>query len=175
MEISAKLSYLRIAPRKVRLLADLVRGKSVKEARTLLNFAVKKGSLPVLKLLNQAASSAVNNFQLDQDNLYISKVTVDEGPKYKRWRPRSRGQAYEIQKKTSHIILVLNEKVKTKKKTKKGAEAKTEKTEIAPEKAAKAESAVKEKPKMEKSKPGIELAKPRTEKGAKRIFRRKAF
>jgi len=139
MEISAKLSYLRIAPRKTRLLADLVRGKSVKEAQTVLGFTIKKGSLPVLKLLNQAVASAINNFQLEADNLYIAKITVDEGPKYKRWRPRARGQAYEIQKKTSHITIILEEKVKTKKK-KAGKVAEIEKADIIQEKTAKTES-----------------------------------
>lgn len=98
MPVTAKLNYLRVAPRKVRLTADLVRGKSVKEAENLLNFSVKKSSSPVAKLLKQAVTSAQNLFQLDPENLYISKITVDEGPKSKRWRPRSRGQAYEIQK-----------------------------------------------------------------------------
>jgi large subunit ribosomal protein L22 len=176
MKVSAKLSHLRIAPRKVRLLADLIRGKKVREAQTVLGFTVKKGSLPVLKLLNQAVNSAVNNFQLEPENLYISKISVDEGPKYKRWRPRSRGQAYEIQKKTSHISLVLDEKIKTKKKAKKaGKTAGIEKTEVVPEKIAKTESAIQAKPKAEKSKPEQEVYKPKTERSAKRIFRRKAF
>jgi large subunit ribosomal protein L22 len=176
MKVSAKLSYLRIAPRKVRLLADLVRGKNVKEAQTVLGFTVKKGSLPILKLLNQAVNSAVNNFQLEPENLYIFKIAVDEGSKYKRWRPRAHGQAYEIQKKTSHITLVLEEKVKTKKKTKKaGKTAGIEKAEIVPEKITKAESESQAKPKAEKPKPGQEVYKPKAERGAKRIFRRKAF
>jgi len=103
MSVVAKLCYLRIAPRKVRLVADLIRGKSVEEAQTILNFTVKKASQPLLKLLNSAISNAKNNFQLETSNLFISKITVDEGPKYKRWRPRSRGQIYQIQKKTSHV------------------------------------------------------------------------
>jgi len=176
MKISAKLSYLRIAPRKTRLLADLVRGKNVKEAQTILNFTVKKGSLPVLKLLNQAVASAINNLQLEPDNLYISKITADEGPKYKRWRPRARGQAYQIQKKMSHIIIVLDEKVKTKKKgSKSGKAAVAEKAEIKEEKVVRAGSESQAKPKTEKAKPEQELFKPKTERSAKRIFRRKAF
>ena len=176
METSAKLSYLRIAPRKTRLLADLVRGKNVKEAQTILNFTIKKGSSPVLKLLNQAVASAVNNFQLEADNLYIAKITVDEGPKYKRWRPRARGQAYQIQKKMSHIIIVLDEKVKTKNKGSKPEKAAMiGKVEIKKEKDAKAGSESKASPKAEKSKPEHDLLRPKTERGAKRIFRRKAF
>ncbi len=116
MTVTAKLQYLRIAPRKVRLVADAIRGKSIEEARNILRFTVKKGAPPLLKLLNSAAANAKNNPKLAEADFYISKIEVNEGPKYKRFRPRARGQAYEIQKKTSHINLVLDE-VKTKKKT----------------------------------------------------------
>jgi len=124
MEVTAKLRYLRIAPRKVRLVADLVRGKSVEEATHILNFTRKRAAKPILKLLNSAIANASHNFQLKKENLYISKIVVNEGPKLKRWRPRARGVTYEIQKKTSHITLVLaeskakakNEKAKTTRK-----------------------------------------------------------
>lgn len=172
MPVTAKLNYLRVAPRKVRLTADLVRGKSVKEAENLLNFSVKKSSSPVAKLLKQAVTSAQNLFQLDPENLYISKITVDEGPKSKRWRPRSRGQAYEIQKKSSHIILVLDEKVKTKKKKIKKDLAKEPVEKQKEEKEIKAEKISSGKAKF---RPRFEEKKPRVEKGASRIFRRKAF
>lgn len=120
MQITAKLRYLRIAPRKVRLVADLIRGKSVKEAQSILDFSSKKAAGPIKKLLKNSIANNKSNFQLDQDSLYISKITVDEGPKLKRWRPRARGKAAEIQKKTSHISLVLEgKKKKTKKLTKK--------------------------------------------------------
>lgn len=109
MPVTAKLRYLRIAPRKVRLVADLIRGKSVEEAQTILNFIQKKPASVLAKLLKSAIANAKNNFQLKPENLYISKITVDEGPKLKRWMPRARGQAYEIQKKTSHITIWLNE------------------------------------------------------------------
>jgi len=115
MPVVAKLKYLRIAPRKVRLVADLIRGKSVEQAQTLLRFTVKKANEPVLKLLKSAIASARNNFQLEESNLYIRKISVDEGPKYKRHMPRARGQAYEIQKKTSHVTLWLDEIEKKKK------------------------------------------------------------
>lgn len=110
MEAKAKLKYLRIAPRKTRLVADMIRGKGVKEAQGLLEFTAKKAAHPLLKLLRLAIANAVNNQKLDEDKLYIYKITVDEGPKYKRWMPRARGQAYEIQKKTSHITIVLKER-----------------------------------------------------------------
>jgi len=115
MAVIAKLRYLRIAPRKVRLVADLIRGKSVEEAQNILNFVPKRAAEPLFKLLKQGISNAKNNFQLEEKNLYISKITVDEGPKSKRVFPRSRGRAEEIQKKTSHITLILDEiKIKAK-------------------------------------------------------------
>ncbi len=123
MPITAKLNYLRIAPRKVRLLADLIRGKSVDQAQDILSFTAKRASLPLLKLLRSAMASAKNEFKGQQLSLYISKITVDEGPKLKRFMPRARGSAYEIQKKTSHVTLVLDTikpaKVKNMKKTRK--------------------------------------------------------
>jgi len=109
MEVKAYLRHLRMAPRKVRLVADLIRGKSVEEAQNILNFTTKRVALPLLKLLKQAIFNAKNNFRLDEKNLYISKIIVDEGPKLKRVFPRARGHADEIQKKTSHITLILDE------------------------------------------------------------------
>ena len=107
MVVTAKLRYLRIAPRKVRLVADLLRGKSVEEAQNILNFTQKRTAKPFSKLLKQGISNAKNNFQMEEKNLYISTILVDEGPKLKRIRPRARGQANEIQKKTSHITIIL--------------------------------------------------------------------
>lgn len=108
MEVKANLRYLRIAPRKVRLVADLIRKKSVQEAEAILKFTTKRAALPLLKLLKQAISNA-KNLNLDVKNLYISKILVNEGPKLKRILPRARGHADEIQKKTSHITLILEE------------------------------------------------------------------
>ena len=86
MEVRAKLRHLRIAPRKVRLITDLVRGKEIAKARTILDFSLKKGARPLLKLLDSAVANAKNNLQLDEETLSIVKLTVDEGPKLKRWR-----------------------------------------------------------------------------------------
>ena len=166
MPVIAKLKYLRIAPRKVRLVADLIRGKRIEEAQNILNFKVKKAALPLLKLLRSAAANAKNNFQLDESNLYIAKILVDEGPKYKRWRARARGRAEEIQKKTSHVTVVLDEIVKKPKKVKKVKKIKKAPSKP-PEKVRKVE-----KPKL---KPEIEIKRPKIERGIKRIFRRKAF
>jgi len=165
MSVVAKLKYLRIAPRKVRLVANLIRGKSVKEAQTILDFTVKKAAQPLLKLLKSALSNAKHNFQLlDESNLYISKIIVEEGPKLKRWRARARGTAASIQKKTSHITIILDEISKKPKKVKKVRKV---------EKAKK----VKRIPRLKKPKlkPEMEISKPKIERGVKRIFRRKAF
>lgn len=108
MEIKAHLRYLRIAPRKVRLVADLIRGKPVKEAEKILNFVPKKAALPLLKLLKSAIANAKNNFKIEEKTLFISKILVNEGPKLKRIFPRARGRADIIQKKMSHITLVLD-------------------------------------------------------------------
>ena len=172
MLVTAKLKYLRIAPRKVRLVADLIRGKSVEEAQTILNFTTKKAAPILVKLLKSAIANAKTNFQLEEKNLYIAKVLVDEGPKYKRWMPRARGMASPIQKKTSHITLVLDEIEKRPKKVKK-----VKKIEKARPELGKEVEKVTKLPKVEKPKlrPEIEEAKPKVERGIKRIFRRKAF
>lgn len=165
MAVTAKLRYLRIAPRKVRLVADLIRGKSTSEAETILRFTIKKAAQPLLKLLKQGMANAKNNFQIDPTNLYIQKITVDEGPKYKRWQARARGQASQIQKKTSHVTIVLNQLTKKAKRVKKVKEK---------IKKVKKEKKV-TKPEKPKFRPEIEARKPKIEKGLKRVFRRKAF
>ncbi len=179
MAVTAKLRYLRITPRKVRLVADLIRGKSVEEAQTILSFANKKAAEPLLKLLKSAASNAKNNFQLKELNLYISKILVDEGPKYKRWRARARGRADEIQKKTSHIAIVLDEIIKRPPKESKlpTGQAKKLKKMKKVKKIPKIKEEAKKEIKIEKPKfkPETEIKKPKSERGIKRIFRRKAF
>jgi large subunit ribosomal protein L22 len=109
MEIKVKLSNLRTAPRKVRQVIDLVRGKKVLEAQSILLFTVNKSARSVLKLLNSAVDSAKTNYKLNEDDLFISKITVDEGPKLKRWHPMSRGRAYPILKRSAHIALSISE------------------------------------------------------------------
>ena len=107
MLVSAKLRYLRISPRKARLVADLVRGKSVEQAQGILNFTIKRAANPILKLLNSAAANAKNNFHLDPKDMYVARIFVNEGATYKRVMPRARGSANQIHKKTCHIDLVL--------------------------------------------------------------------
>lgn len=111
MEITAKLRYLRMSPRKTRLVADLVRNKDADQAASILQFANKRSSEPILKLLNSALANAKNNFS-KTDGLYIKRIFVDQGPTYKRSRPRARGMASPINKRTSHITLVLDERSK---------------------------------------------------------------
>lgn len=171
--ITAKLYNLRIAPRKVRLVADLIRGKSAEEAVAILNFTVKKSVNPIIKLLNSALASAKNNLQLGPANLYISRITVDEGLKLKRWRARARGSASTILKRTSHINLVLDEIKKTdiiEKKTAVNLGERRSEEFGQEEKVEKIKS--EEKPKL---KPEIKISAPKTERGIKRIFRRKVF
>jgi len=81
MKVTVKLRYLRISARKVRLVADLIRGKKTEEAQTILRFTIKKAARPLLKLLKSALASATNNFRMEESNLYVSKILVDEGPK----------------------------------------------------------------------------------------------
>ncbi len=164
MKVKVELKHLRIAPRKVRLVADLVRGKKVDKAQAILKFTIKRGADKILKLLNSAIANAKNSFELDSTNLYISKITVDGGPMLKRWRARSRGMAAPIEKRTSHITIILDE-INPSKKVKKVVQAK--KTVEASVKEVKAE-----KPKL---RPVVEKIKPKEIKGLKRFFRRKSI
>lgn len=177
MRVTAKLNYLRIAPRKVRLVADLIRGKKVSEAKSLLDFSLKRGAEPLQKLLASAVANAKNNFQLEEEMLYISKITVDEGPKLKRWRARARGRAAEIQKKTSHISLVLEgERPKRVKKVWRVKEVEKGMPEVKKEE--KEEKRLKpgarKKPPKPKKEVGV-LSPKLKKKEWKRVFRRKAF
>lgn len=107
METKAKLNYLRIAPRKVRLVADLLRGREVKAAELELLHLPKRVSTPLLKLLRSAVANAKHNFDLAADSLRIKSVIVDQGAPLKRYRPRAFGRSSPIRKETSHITLVL--------------------------------------------------------------------
>jgi large subunit ribosomal protein L22 len=111
MEVKAKLNNLRMSPRKVRLVAGLVRGKKVAPALDQLTFSPKWSSLPLAKLLKSAIANATNNFGLQTDNLFIKTLTVDGGATLKRWMPRAQGRATPLNKRTSHITIVLGELV----------------------------------------------------------------
>lgn len=110
MQYKFHLNNLRIAPRKVRQVAALIKGSPVVEAEIQLKFQSKRAALPILKLLKSGIASAINNFNLSSDNLYVANIFVDEGQTLKRFRPRAFGRAGAIHKKTSHITLVLEER-----------------------------------------------------------------
>lgn len=109
-EAKAIARTVRIAPRKVRLVVDLIRGKQVGEAIAILKHTPKAASPVVEKVLNSAIANAEHNYDLDVNNLVVSKVFVDEGATLKRFRPRAQGRASAINKRTSHITLVVSEK-----------------------------------------------------------------
>jgi large subunit ribosomal protein L22 len=108
-EAKATLKYVRISPRKVRLVTDLVRGKKVSDALNTLAFTRKKSSKVVSDLVKSAAANAESTKNMDPDNLYISRIFVDGGPMLKRFMPRAMGRATRILKRTSHITVVLKE------------------------------------------------------------------
>ena len=110
MEVKAVAKYVRIAPRKVRVVMDLIRGKNVAEAFAILKFTPKVGADAIEKVLKSAVANAENNFDMNVDNLYVSSAFVDQGPTLKRIHPRSRGQAFKILKRTSHITVVVEER-----------------------------------------------------------------
>ena len=109
MEATAKVTYVRIAPRKVQIVLDLIRNKPVEEARAILKHTPKAACEPLAKLLNSAIANAETNNNMDVTRLYVAKCYVCQGPTLKRIRPRAQGRAYRINKKTSHITMVLKE------------------------------------------------------------------
>jgi large subunit ribosomal protein L22 len=108
MEVKAKLRFVRIAPRKARLAADLIRGRKSEEALNILTFTKRGASGIIIKLLKSAIANATQK-KVDVDRLYVKQITVDQGPTMKRFQPRALGRATMIQKKTSHINIVLDE------------------------------------------------------------------
>lgn len=110
MEVIAHARHIRISPKKVRLVVDLVRGMDVDRASAQLRFYRKAAARPVSKLLDSAIANAEHNFKLNASTLYIKKATVDGGPVLKRWRARAFGRAAGIKKRSSHITIVLAER-----------------------------------------------------------------
>jgi large subunit ribosomal protein L22 len=115
MQVVAKSKYLRISPRKVRLVADNLRQLSPEAALTALLATNKKAAQPLAETLKQAIGNAVNNFNLNKQNLVIKEIQIGEGPVFKRWRAVSRGRAHPILKRTSHIRVVLEDKTEKEK------------------------------------------------------------
>jgi len=161
MEVKAQLNGLRIAPRKVRAVTNLLKGKDVAYALNQMEFFMKRPVLPLMKLLNSAIANAENNFNMVKNNLYIKEFLVDEGVKLKRFRPKAQGRAGEIQKKTSKVRLVLDERVVGLKRqvteNKRKETPKAEKTEI----------------KKQEHEIKTEIGKKSKGSIAKRLFRRK--
>jgi len=109
METSAVTKFVRISPRKIRLIMDQVRGKRVEEALNMLSFAPQKGARILKKLINSAVANAEQNSGVDVDALFVKRVYADEGPTLKRFRPRAQGRATRIRKRSSHLTVVLDE------------------------------------------------------------------
>ncbi|HEY0828721.1 MAG TPA: 50S ribosomal protein L22 [Bacilli bacterium] len=109
-QAKAHARFVRIAPRKVQLVIDLIRGKKIGEAVAILRHTPKAASPIIEKVLNSAVANAEHNYSLDPNNLLISEVFVNHGPIMKRFRPRAMGRASRINKRTSHITLVVSEK-----------------------------------------------------------------
>jgi large subunit ribosomal protein L22 len=107
MEARAQARFVRVTPRKARRVVDLIRGLPAAEAQAVLRFAPQAASEPVGKVLASAIANAEHNFKLDTDGLVVSRAWVDEGPTLKRFRPRAQGRAYRINKRTSHITVIV--------------------------------------------------------------------
>ena len=106
----AYLRYVRISPRKIQIVCDLIRGKDVQTAMAILMQTPKAASEPVLKLLKSAAANAENNNQMDPEKLYVSACYANPGPIIKRIMPRAQGRAYRINKRTSHVTIAVSER-----------------------------------------------------------------
>ncbi len=182
--VKAQLRFLKISPRKVRLLADTVRGLPVEEAEAKLLLSPRRPKEALLKLLRSAVANAKNNNKLVPETLFIKELRVDQGPMLKRWMPRSRGSIAGIQKKMSHVTIILGTSEKPyekrfsivvpkheKKEEKKGEKKKTKAK--GHEERAEEKTAAKEKEKEQKVTPEN---KPKETKGAlRKVFRRKAI
>lgn len=167
-----------MAPRKVRLMANLVKGMGVLQAKAQLAFLVRKPAPLILKLINSAVANAKHNFSVEENNLYIAKILVEAGPTLKRWLPRAMGRATAIRKRTCSVKVVLGELVpgaKQAKKTKKPQIVKPE--EVLPEGGEKEPEKVEEKPVPEARPKPVLPARPFGASGQakKRYFSRQTF
>lgn len=110
MKVKAQSKYVRASDRKVRYVAELIKGKSVKEAMVVLSFLPHYGARLLWKVLKSAVSNAKNNYKLSDDNLFVSQVLIDRATPYKRFHPRAKGSAFPILKRQSHITIFVEEK-----------------------------------------------------------------
>ena len=175
MEVQAKAKFVRISPRKARLVVDLIRGKSAEQAVTQLSFLRRDAALPVQKLLKSAMANATNNNGLEAANLYILEIRVGDGLRLKRWSPRAFGRATPLLRRGSNVTIILEERIAGKNRTeKKKAEIETVTME---ESAAVAQEIAKDsgkimKPDMKKESKGI---RPAAGKVVKKVFQRKSI
>ncbi|MCL2174225.1 50S ribosomal protein L22 [Candidatus Saccharibacteria bacterium] len=124
--VKASLRDLRMTPRKVSLVAALVRGRSVDDALVILSHTPRRAAKPLAKLIASARANAINNHGLKPENLRIESISVTAGPRLKRYRPVSRGRAHPFQKRNSHIFVTITGEVKPAKKLEKTPEKKSE-------------------------------------------------
>lgn len=110
MEARAYAKYIRMSPRKVKVVLDLIRGKKVNEALAILKHTPRAAAPVVEKLLKSAIANAENNHNMNVSNLFVAETYANQGPTLKRFRPRAQGRAYRIRKRTSHITMVLRER-----------------------------------------------------------------
>lgn len=165
-QVKARLRFLRMSPKKVRLVVNVIKNMPVEEALDQLQHIGKAAAQPLLKLLNSAVANAENNFDLEKKNLIIKKITVDEGPTLKRWKPRAHGRATPIRKRSSHVNLILEDIS--------GQQPKKHKSEKKEEVKVVSRDEVKTMAKSEdKEKKVKDKEKARTEGFTKRLFSRK--
>lgn len=110
MQVSARLSFIRVTPRKARLVADQIRGQAVDRALEILSFSPKKAAGIIKKVLESAIANAEHNEGADIDELKVEKIFVDDGPTHRRFRARAKGRAARIMKRTSHITVVVSDR-----------------------------------------------------------------
>lgn len=110
MEVRAVAKYLRVSPRKARLVCDAVRGKDVREALAILQFLPNKSAVSIAKVVKSAAANAENNYDLDPDDLYVKRIFADDGPTVKRFRARARGRVNQILKRSCHITVIVEDR-----------------------------------------------------------------
>lgn len=171
-QVTAKLNNLRMAPRKVRAVSNLIKNKNVLDALNQLDTMIKRPSVPMTKLVKSAIANAENSHNMVKENLYVKSIKVDEGVKLKRFKPKGFGRVSPIEKKTSHISLILAEKVPGLRRTLANKKLKEEKEKTMP-------STQKTEEKRESKKPEVKTKLGRKERIfsgiGKRIFRRKSI
>jgi large subunit ribosomal protein L22 len=169
LETRATARYVRVSPRKARLVTDMISGKDLSAARQILDYNQRAAARVVGKVLSSATANAENNNKLSPESLFVARAYVDEGPTLKRFRPRALGRATRINKRTSHITIVLDEKVLEREVTRRRLRRRKPQAELKEEKVLE-ETPEAEEPKKERKAPG----KPRTGKGAAKKPAKKA-